>query len=61
MSKAARRPVQLRASAERIVILCDGEIVADHPRCFTRDKTIYDPRHYVPILACKRKRWFQAA
>lgn len=61
MSKAARRPVQLRASAERIVILCDGEIVADHPRCFTRDKTIYDPWHYVPILACKPGAWRNGA
>jgi len=50
---AAGRPVQLRAHASRIVILQDGEVVAEHDRVFGRDRTIYDPWHYVPVL--KRK------
>jgi len=29
-AKAARRAVQIRAYADRIVVLCDGEVVADH-------------------------------
>ena len=28
-------------------------IVAEHPRCFGRFETIYDPWHYVPVLARK--------
>src|SRR3546814_8221583 len=44
MAKAVRRTVQVRAYADRIVVRCDGEIVADHPRCFGRDRTIYDAR-----------------
>ena len=32
---------------------CDGEVVADHPRFFGRDRTIYDPWHYLPVLATK--------
>lgn len=53
MAKAARRAVQVRAYADRIMVLCDGEVVADHPRSFGRDRTIYDPWHYLPVLARK--------
>jgi len=28
-------------------------MVAEHPRSFGRSETIYDPRHYVPVLARK--------
>lgn len=31
----------------------DGEIVAEHARAFGRGQTIYDPWHYVPVLARK--------
>ncbi len=50
---AAGRPVQLRAYATRIVLLQDGEIVGEHDRVFGRDRTIYDPWHYVPVLERK--------
>jgi transposase len=53
MASAARRPVRIRAYADRIVIRCDGEVVADHARSFGRDRTLYDPWHYLPILARK--------
>ena len=53
MARAARRPVRIRAYADRIVIRCEGEVVADHARSFGRDRTIYDPWHYLPILARK--------
>lgn len=52
-ARAVGRPVQLRAYASRIVILQDGEVVGEHERVFARDRTIYDPWHYVPILARK--------
>jgi len=29
--------------ADRIVIRCDGEVVADHARSFGRKHTVYDP------------------
>ena len=37
----------------RIVVWCDGEIVAEHSRRFGRGQTAYDPWHYLPILARK--------
>jgi hypothetical protein len=47
------RPVEIRAYADRIELRQDGKMVGEHPRCFGRDQTIYDPWHYVPVLARK--------
>lgn len=52
-ASAVGRPAEIRAYADRIEIRQDGRIVAEHPRCFGRDQTIYDPWHYVPVLARK--------
>ena len=52
-SSAAAKPVELKAYADRVVIRHQGKIVAIHARCFGRDQVIYDPWHYVPILARK--------
>jgi hypothetical protein len=56
MAKAARRTVQVRAYADRIVVRCGDEVVAEHPRYFGRDRTIYDPWHYLPVLAKQARR-----
>jgi hypothetical protein len=50
---AAGRPVEVRAYAERIEVRQDGRVVGEHRRCFGRDRTIYDPWHYVPVLVRK--------
>jgi transposase len=50
---AVGRPVEIRAYADRIELRQDGRIVAEHARCFGRDQTIFDPWHYVPVLARK--------
>jgi transposase len=50
---AIGRPVEVQAYADRVVIRQDGRIVAEHPRCYGRGETIYDPWHYVPVLARK--------
>src|SRR5215204_3251400 len=52
-SRAVGRPVEVQAYADRIVIRQDGAIVGEHPRCFGRGETIYDPWHYVPVLTRK--------
>src|SRR3546814_12605027 len=49
----ARRTVQVRAYATRIVVRCGEEVVAEHARTFGRNRTIYDPWHYLPVLARK--------
>jgi hypothetical protein len=53
MARAARGVVRVRAYADRIVARQGEEIVAEHPRAFGRDRTIYDPWHYLPVLARK--------
>ena len=52
-ANAVGRPVEVYAYAERIVIRQEGRIVAEHPRSFGRGQTIYNPWHYVPVLARK--------
>jgi transposase len=52
-ASAVGRPVEIRAYAERIELRQDGRIVGEHCRCFGRDQTIFDPWHYVPVLARK--------
>jgi hypothetical protein len=51
--EAAGRRLTLRAYAERIEIVHDERLVAEHARSFDRYQTIYNPWHYVPALATK--------
>jgi transposase len=52
-ASAVGRPVEVRAYADRIELRQDGRLVGEHGRCFGRDQTIFDPWHYVPVLARK--------
>ena len=52
-ARAAGRMVLVRSHAERIKVLLDDDIVADHPRIFRRDQVVYDPWHYLPVLLKK--------
>jgi len=49
----ANRVVSVRITADRLRIVAEGHIVAEHPRCFGRDQLICDPWHYLPILEKK--------
>lgn len=39
------RLVQVTATLDRVVAVCDGEIAADHRRCWARAQVITDPAH----------------
>ena len=52
-SRAVGSPIEIRAYADRIAIRQEGAIVNEHRRRFGRGETIYDPWHYVPVLARK--------
>jgi transposase len=52
-ASAVGRPVEIQAYADRMVIRQDGIVIAEHRRCFGRSETVYDPWHYVPVLARK--------
>ena len=58
---AVGRPVEIRAYAERIEIRQDGRVVGEHRRSFSRDQTVFDPWHYVPVLARKPGAWRNGA
>ena len=47
------KTVQLRAYADRIVLVKNAVIVGEHARQFGRDKTMFDPMHYLPVLERK--------
>jgi transposase len=52
-ARAVGRPVEIQAYADRVVIRQDGAVVGEHRRSFARGETVYDPWHYVPVLARK--------
>ncbi len=60
-SRAVGRPVEVQAYADKIIIRQDGVIVAEHDRVFGRSQTVYDPWHYVPVLARKPGAWRNGA
>lgn len=54
----ANRPVRLRVYAQRLVIVAEAKIIAEHLRVFSRDhsvsgKTVYDWRHDLSVLQLK--------
>ena len=51
--KVSGKNATVRATADRIQVIKNGEIVASHVRQFGRDKTIYEPWHYLDILQYK--------
>ena len=53
LSTAVGRPVEVHAYADRVVVKQDGAVIAEHRRSFGRGETVYDPWHYVPVLARK--------
>lgn len=53
MASAVGRPVEVRAYAERIELRQGGQVVGDHARRFGRNETVFEPWHYVPVLARK--------
>jgi len=50
---AVGRPVEIRAYAVRVEFWQNGQVVGRHARAFGRGKTVYDPWHYIPVLARK--------
>jgi len=52
-ASAVGRTAMIRAYADRVVIVHDGNVIGDHRRQFGRDKIIYDAWHYVEVLKHK--------
>ena len=52
-SRFAGKLLTLRAYADKLVLIGEHEVVAEHPRHFTRDQSYFEPWHYIPILERK--------
>ena len=50
----ANQPVSLRVYADRLVVVAQGHVIAQHPRHINRrddrGATFYDWRHYLAVL-----------
>ena len=54
-SPFANRPVSLRVYAERLVMVAEGEVIAEHARLMAQGhdrpgRTVYDWRHYLAVV-----------
>jgi transposase len=49
----ANKAVSVRLTADRVRMVAEGQVIADHPRHFGRDQLICDPWHYLPVLEKK--------
>ncbi|WP_054772466.1 Mu transposase domain-containing protein [Methylogaea oryzae] len=49
----AGQVVSVRLEAERLPVVAEGRIIAEHNRHLGRDRLICDPWHYLPILEKK--------
>jgi transposase len=52
-ASAVGKTASVRAYADRVILLADGQTVGVHLREFGRDKTIFDPWHYLEVLKHK--------
>ena len=49
----ANTVVSVRLTADRVRMVAEGQIIAEHQRRFGRDQLICDPWHYLPVLEKK--------
>jgi transposase len=49
----ANQAVSVRLTADRVRMVANGQVIADHARRFGRDHLICDPWHYLPVLEKK--------
>lgn len=50
----ASRPVTLKIYSERLVILHQDQVIAEHRRCYDRHQEVEDPEHLQQLLALRR-------
>ena len=49
----AHREVTVKGYVEKLVICHKGQVIARHKRSYERDKYVFDPVHYLPLLERK--------
>jgi transposase len=54
------KEVSIKAGPETIFIYWDGACIAQHRRCFEKNRSVYDLEHYLPLLEKKGRAIFYA-
>ena len=49
----AHQPLTVVGGIDRVKIVCNDRVIAEHPRCWDREKTRFEPRHYLALLERK--------
>jgi hypothetical protein len=49
-SKHGNRKVMVKGFVHRVVISVEKEVIAEHPRCYSKGQEILDPLHYLDLL-----------
>ena len=49
----AGQRVSVRLYPERVVVVADQQVIAEHPRAVDRDHVVYDWQHYLPLVERK--------
>jgi transposase len=49
----AHHPVLVKGYSDRVVIGYGLKVIAEHPRCWQKEKAVFDPIHYLPLLRKK--------
>lgn len=55
------RAVLVKGYVHEVVIVCQGEEIARHPRSYEKEDTVFDPLHYLHLLERKANALDQAA
>jgi transposase len=50
------RRVEVTSDLDRVQVHCDGQLVADHPRCWARHQTVSDPAHLAAATRLRAER-----
>jgi transposase len=50
------RRIEIVADLQRVQVLCDGKMVADHERVWAKHQTLHDPAHLAAAKALRQQR-----
>jgi transposase len=53
---AVGRHVQVTADLHRVMVSCQGRVVADHARCWAKHQTLTDPKHAAAAALLRRQK-----
>lgn len=55
------REVTIKGYANKVVILCDNKIIAEHPRCFQRQQDVFQLEHYMDLISIRPRSVYNAS